>query len=156
MAGTVYGAADTAFTDSGLLAETTYTYTVTAFDAAGNASAAGTPASVTTPPIAVQAPVWSAPMSGGKLKQGSDVAIRLAGDPGMGAEAEIAYLSWYGTGGALLEAPAPDTATVALAEDAAQPGTYTGAFTVPAGTSEVRSITGVLSDPAGHHTSAAP
>ena len=36
------------FTDSGLAASTTYTYTVTAYDAAGNASAASSPVSATT------------------------------------------------------------------------------------------------------------
>jgi chitodextrinase len=43
------GAAATSFTNTGLAGSTAYSYTVKAFDAAGNRSAASSPASVTTP-----------------------------------------------------------------------------------------------------------
>src|SRR5205085_1436839 len=47
--GTTSAASATSYTDSAVVANTTYSYTVTAFDAAGNTSGPSNAASVTTP-----------------------------------------------------------------------------------------------------------
>jgi len=56
--------ASTSYLDSGLAGSTVYTYTVTAFDTAGNTSAASVPASVTTPAGTPSGPPPSAPGNG--------------------------------------------------------------------------------------------
>ncbi|SEG96581.1 F5/8 type C domain-containing protein [Nonomuraea solani] len=65
---TLYGTATT-FTDAGLDPSTAYTYTLRAFDAAGNESAAGAPASATTP---------AAPVNPVNLAAGRPYTVSLA------------------------------------------------------------------------------
>ncbi len=56
----------TSFTDTGLTAGSTYAYTVKAYDAAGNVSAASDPLSVTTPAPDTTAPTVSRVRPGGR------------------------------------------------------------------------------------------
>lgn len=71
------------FTDTTALSETSYTYVVSAFDAAGNSSGPSTPAQVTTPPVTPLGAVAdtyvkaSSPTS----RYGSATLIRTDGDP---------------------------------------------------------------------------
>ena len=73
----------TSFADTTALSETAYTYTVSAFDAAGNSSGPGAPASVTTPaatPLLAAADTYvkvSSPTS----RYGTSPALRVDGDP---------------------------------------------------------------------------
>ncbi|MGC1214054.1 MAG: DNRLRE domain-containing protein [Micromonospora sp.] len=73
----------TSFADTTTLSETSYTYTVAAFDAAGNSSGPGAPAAVTTPaatPILAVADTYvkaSSPTS----RYGTGPALRVDGDP---------------------------------------------------------------------------
>ncbi len=71
------------WTDNGLLSQTTYTYTVTAADAAGNVSAPSDPASVTTPEQAGQTAVADtyANSASPDSVYGTGTALRLDGDP---------------------------------------------------------------------------
>lgn len=83
------------FTDTAALSETSYSYAVTAFDAAGNASGPSAPALVTTPsavPIATVADTYvkaSSPTS----SYGGATVVRVDGDP-----ATNAYLKFTVTG----------------------------------------------------------
>ncbi|GGR98054.1 hypothetical protein GCM10010169_48290 [Micromonospora fulviviridis] len=71
------------FTDTTALSETSYSYTVSAFDGAGNSSGPGAPAAVTTPavtPITAVADTYvkaSSPTS----KYGTATLLRVDGDP---------------------------------------------------------------------------
>ncbi|MCW3842512.1 DNRLRE domain-containing protein [Micromonospora yasonensis] len=94
--GTALGTTTAAtFTDTTALSETTYSYAVSAFDAAGNASGPGTPATVTTPPATPFAAVAdtyvkaSSPTS----SYGSTPVVRVDGDP-----VTNAYLKFTVTG----------------------------------------------------------
>jgi chitodextrinase len=73
----------TSWTENALLSQTTYTYTVSAADAAGNVSAPSDPASVTTPEQAGQAAVADtyANSASPDSVYGTATALRLDGDP---------------------------------------------------------------------------
>ncbi len=71
----------TSFTDSTVAANTTYTYTVKAFDAAGNVSAASEPVTVTTPAgdttpptVSMTAPAEGATVSGSSVSIGASAS----------------------------------------------------------------------------------
>jgi chitodextrinase len=76
----------TSFTDSGLLPLTTYSYTVAAYDAAGNLSAQSSLANVTTPPPDTTAPTVSitSPKTGGTVAAKSSVVITATASDNIG------------------------------------------------------------------------
>ncbi len=82
--GTTIGTtAGTSFADNAALSETTYTYTVSAFDAAGNSSGASAPATPTTPaatPILAVADTYVKATSP-TTKYGTATLLRVDGDP---------------------------------------------------------------------------
>jgi chitodextrinase len=84
----------TTYSDTGLTAQTTYTYSVSAFDAAGNVSAGSAPASATTP-------AGAPPPSGGLV-----AAYRF----GEGVGTATADGSGNGNGGTLVNGPSWITA----------------------------------------------
>ncbi|MHB9145025.1 MAG: S8 family serine peptidase [Symbiobacteriia bacterium] len=139
------------YTDTGLAASTTYTYTVTAFDAAGNESQASNPATATTPDLFITNLLWRAALTrDGLLLPGSAVTLVLTGEPGRQATAEVTSQTWYDEGGSLSGNLRTVTEAVTMTEDAALPGAYRGRFTLAAGTSELTSIQAELSDGQGH------
>ncbi|HVS79444.1 MAG TPA: fibronectin type III domain-containing protein [Candidatus Paceibacterota bacterium] len=79
----------TTFVDSGLSASTTYAYTVSAFDAAGNESAQSAGASTTTLAATVTPPT---PPSGGS--SGSSVAMLSIYDVAITAGTDSAIITW--------------------------------------------------------------
>jgi len=54
----IFGADKFSYRDQGLASETTYSYTVVAFNAAGNESVPSSPVSVTTPTLEEPARLW--------------------------------------------------------------------------------------------------
>ncbi len=158
--GTVY--ADSAqsnppFQDTGLDAETTYTYTVTAFDAAGNQSDHSDPFGVTTPALSTGSLTWAVGRSRNWLAlPGSNLQVILSAEPNRQAVAEVVYQSWYDAGGAQLSNPGPASVTLSLAEDKDSrgrgKGLYRGSTTLAPGSAELTSIAATLSDGAGHAT----
>ena len=74
----------TSYSDSGLTASTTYSYTVAAYDAAGNVSAQSAPASVTTPAGTTE-PVGAISYVGAATAEGAGTSTTVAGPAGTAA-----------------------------------------------------------------------
>ena len=92
----------TSYSDTGLSPSTSYTYTVEAFDAAGNISAASAPATATTParasgastPAFVQAAAF-------QVASGASVSATFA-NPNTSGNLIVAYVVWDNTGSVAL------------------------------------------------------
>ncbi|MDF2628162.1 MAG: hypothetical protein K0R39_1993, partial [Symbiobacteriaceae bacterium] len=129
--------------DQGLEAETAYTYTVTAIDAATdgpNESEHSTAASATTPAISIGSAILRAERNRGlAIIAGATLTLTMTGEPHRTGSATILY-----------ENGGQQTATFALTAGATQPGVYTGTFTLPDGAAAVTSLTASLRDGAGH------
>lgn len=143
------------YQDAGLLAETSYTYSLRAVDEAGNQSALSTPIAITTDPIFLDSVGYQLSTAAGRIdlaqiNQGAKLIIKLVGEAGRIASADINYLSLLDESGQPLETPRAATATVTLAESLTLPETYLGEFTITNNITEILSITGKLADTAGH------
>lgn len=68
----------TTYQDTGLTASTTYTYTVAAFDAAGNASAQSSPVPATTQTAAQLSVSLTSPAANSTLAKGTNVLLQVA------------------------------------------------------------------------------
>src|SRR5579871_1822248 len=95
LAGTV---TSLSFSDSGLAASTTYTYTVAAFDAAGNVSGQSSAATATTPVAAVVSAVSVTPNSGSGT--GPQVFKAVYSDTSGASDLQVMYLDFGSVGGA--------------------------------------------------------
>ena len=162
-------------------ASSTVSYTVSTLDQSGNpvAYAVGDQ-SVSVPALYLRSVSWSGDtlsINGATLlKSGSTVKIDAVGSPGYSVSATVTFLQTppavasptamarrvgavmarviphlAGVGGA----PQTSTATVALTEDPANPGSYSGSFPLPPGAAQVVSITANLTDGAGGSQTAA-
>jgi YD repeat-containing protein len=91
----------TTYSDTGLVASTTYTYTVAAYDGAGNTSAASAPASATTPAIPIGTFLFVSGHHGARGSMG-DPAVATVKNSGTGTITAISYScsggSWYKSG----------------------------------------------------------
>lgn len=131
-------ATGTSFTDTGVAASTTYSYTVSAVDAAGNESAQSTAASVTTPAAANKPPVVSltSPANGSTFTAPAGITLAAtASDP----ENRLAQVQFY-AGGTL------------LGSDTSAPYSFAWS-SVPAGT---YTLTAIARDADGASTTSAP
>lgn len=137
---------DLSFTDTGLNAETTYTYTLTALDAAGNESEAGEPSIIRTGALVIQqVAVRATPRTRyGAAQPGATIQITLVGEPGRTAEAQVEYEHWVDGH------PTTGQQTLVLTASEAAPGAYLGSFSLPQATAAVTRVTGLLADSAGH------
>lgn len=139
------------YTDTGLEAETTYTYTITAIDGANNESPRSSMVTVTTPAISITTLSYSIERDrNGLIMPGQRVIINILGDPGRRAKAEIICPSLIDDEGNVLEDVQDVVKTVDLQEDIRFPGTYRGIFTIPSGITGIKSIKGILEDNSGH------
>jgi chitodextrinase len=139
------------YADSGLLAETAYSYAVRAYDAAGNQSELSPPCVLQTPAINVGPLTYRYPLSAGRLDlqqiyPQAEITFMLLGERSRQGSVQINYTTAIDDSGAALPLPEERTATVELTEDAGIPGVYTGAFTLPPGTVQVLAILGTLTD----------
>ncbi|HWI61547.1 MAG TPA: S8 family serine peptidase, partial [Symbiobacteriaceae bacterium] len=149
--GTTEGLDSTTFTDLLDLAESTYTYTVLAYDLAGNKSDMSAAVQVTTEPAELTAVALTPQRNrNGLIKGGSVIPLTAVGDPRRQVKAEIRLLSWHDDQGNLLTEQAERVMEATLAPVDGTPTRYTGTFTVPAGTERVLSIRFTLSDAASH------
>lgn len=131
----------TGCSDTGLPASASFTYTVTAVDAAGNESEAAGPVAVQTLAMRILSFVWRGQLtSGGLIRPESTVNFALVGEQSRTASVTVAYREWVG--GSLTDREA----VVALAESATVPGTYHGSWTAAAGVAEFRSADAALWD----------
>lgn len=149
--------AERRYWDTDLEYDTTYTYTVTAYDAKGletDASAEDYPAriTVTTPePVITIAWVrWQSEFISAKeraIEPGAIIQVSLSGDRGREAYATIEYDAYDGK----------TSSTIDLDEETDDNGNGTGTYrattTVPDGVARVLSVTGELSDGKGHSKS---
>ena len=132
----------TAFTDSGLDAQTTYRWVVQAVRD-GIAGPHTAEAAATTPALTVLGAEAVPVLIGRALAFGSELALTLRGEANRAAAATVGLVT---TGG-----EAADT-VVPLTESA--PGTYTGSLAVPDGTARVGTVSARLRDLAGHEATA--
>lgn len=134
------------YRDKGLAADTTYSYSVTAIDAAGNESAAGVSNSAKTPGLFITSVSWRVPRIGwsGPAVRGGNLVINVVGEPNRQAVAQVVYRYWDGS------ADQERTTTVNLSEEGQVSGTYKGSFVLPAGITQVTSIHADISDGFNH------
>lgn len=136
------------YTDQGLLAETSYSYTVRGIKNGEEViqyTGTGTTPSLTINSITYQVNV---------IKQQyidplSTLELTLIGEPNRIATARISYLSWYNEDGNLVDEPKPLEIVVPMTESATK-GEYTAIFEMPDGAGELTSIVGVIADEADH------
>ncbi len=145
----------TRYTDTGLLASSNYTYRVDLLGASGAAGPWTKTAAVTTPGLTISKATASIPRLDGTdiAPLGGEVHLRVVGEPNRSASARVVYSLPVGSG----TNPQHGSADVALSEDPANPGSYTGTWAIPEGAAVLDSVTGVLSDgdPAHDVTAAA-
>ncbi len=144
------------FHDVGLLAETVYSYTIKAYDEAGNESEPSPAYELTTSSMEIYSVSLRLNSQGGRLdiglvNPGGELTIRLSGEKSRQASAEVAYLSMLDENNNLLESPRVVTTTVDLTENQASPGNYQGIFIVPQEATEITNIQGKLTDGAAHY-----
>ncbi len=134
------------YRDKGLAADTTYSYSVTAIDAAGNESPAGLSNSTKTPSLFITSVSWRVPRIGwsGPAVGGGSLVINVVGEPNRQAVAQVVYRYWDGS------ADQEQTTTIDLSAEGQASGTYRGSFILPAGITQVTSIHAVISDGFNH------
>lgn len=148
------------FSDDNLLAETTYVYTVSALDEAGNESAPSNPLTVTTPALQFTSISYSVPRNmNGLIKEEASITVNLAAQFKRKATAELIYTNWFDETGTLLNEPQERTQIIELPifQEYTSLGTasYRGSFQFPAGTEQLISIKATLRDDASHSVTAA-
>ncbi|MDX9871214.1 MAG: hypothetical protein RBT41_02195, partial [Clostridia bacterium] len=149
------------FHDTGLLSQKTYAYTVRAYNAAGTASAPSTPYELTTPALTASLVSYRFPLEQGRadlgfVNSGAELTIRVVGERGRQASAVVEYRNWLDADGGMLSEPRTvTTGPITLSERPDLPGTYQGIFTLPDKTTQISSLSGTLSDGAGHVSPAA-
>lgn len=145
------------FQDQGLLAETRYVYTIRAFDGAGNESDPSPAYELTTPALSNSLVSYRFPLDGGRsdlglVNPGTVITVKLVGEKGRQGSAEVTYILAPDENSATWPEARTVVTPVFLSERVDLPGTYQGTFTVPEGSVEISSITGILTDGAGHES----
>ena len=142
------------YKDSNLYAETTYLYSVTAYDGAGNESEKSEPAEVATPPLSLDTARLSVKKDrNGLIDVGSQISITVQGDRNRKAYVEF-YLDFCETmpGEKPSEVLSEKTDTVQLTEikDPFGNGTgvYQGTYTISENTAVVKAAKAFISDEA--------
>lgn len=135
------------YRDQGLAADTTYSYSVTAIDAAGNESAAGVSNSIKTPNLFITSVSWRVPRLGwsGPAVRGGNLIINVVGEPNRQAVAQVVYRYWDGS------AEQEQTTIIDLSAEGQVSGTYKGSFVLPAGITQLTSIHADISDGFNHN-----
>ena len=147
------------FSDDNLLAETTFVYTVSALDEAGNESSPSNPLMVTTPALQFTSISYSVPRNmNGLIKEEASITVNLAAQYKRKATAELIYTNWYDETGTLLNEPQERTLIMELPifQEYTSLGTasYRGSFQFPAGTEQLLSVKATLRDEASHSVTA--
>lgn len=142
------------FADRGLLAETTYVYTLVAADEAGNVSLEAT-AEVTTTQLNLFNVIWKADKNlKGSFILGTQMQIVAYGETARDGFASVEYMDWLDDQGQLLAQPEKKTLEIVLTEGTNNQGNpsgaYAGTFTIREGIAEILSVTGILKDSAGN------
>jgi len=89
-------------------------------------------------------------IAGGLSVMGAAETITVKGQPGRLPDAEVTYTTWYDTDGStVLVAPRETTAAIALTENPASAGVYTGSFTFVEGIEKLVQVQAVLKDQKG-------
>ena len=140
------------FIDTGLFADTFYTYAVSAYDAAGNESELCGSVTRKTPSLYISGIMWKLPRKtiDGNAFIGDVLAMTAAAEKNRNVEVCVTYKSWYANDGTLLSEPQTAEALIELEEDALLKGIYRSNFTICYGISEILSIKAVIKDGAGH------
>jgi large repetitive protein len=138
---TTLDATATTYQDSGLLAETDYTYQVIGKDEVGDETYWTKAITVTSAPIQASALTWSLDQIKGFAKQGGTLSMRLTGGSNYTGEALLLYKTVDNDN---LEQH------IVLSEKEAIPGLYEGTYQLPAGVTELTSLHATLTDNEGH------
>ncbi len=143
------------FTDSELLASTSYCYSVRAYDAAGNFADSDVTAMQQTPALVIGSFSYHFPSSEGRMDHrlvhpGAELSLRLLGEKSRQAAVEITCLSALSESGTLLDTPVELVYAVNLSESSSMPGTYACQFNLPDGVISIAAMRGVLTD--GEHS----
>lgn len=144
------------YKDTGLLASTSYSYAVTACDAAGNQSGYSETAAANTPDLTIQNTTWRASriFPNGPAAMGSSVNLNVTGEPNRLAEVIVDYMYWLNDIGNVLAQPRSMQVAVQLTEskDAAGSGSgiYTGSFKLIQGIASIIKLESKISDSGNH------
>jgi large repetitive protein len=131
----------TTYQDSGLLAETEYTYQVIGKDETGNETYRTKLVQITTAVLSITSLKWFVNSTKGYALQNGMLTLTLKGDSNYTGEALLTYKTVDDENIALEQ-------RISLTEKSS--GTYEGSYQLPTGVTELTSLVASLSDSAGH------
>jgi chitodextrinase len=133
----------TTYQDSGLLAETEYSYQVIGKNQAGMETYWTKLVTVTTGQLQVTSLNWSIDQIKGYALQDGVLSVRLNGDANFSGEAVLTYKS-------AMDVNVGKEQKIPLTENPTSPGTYEGSYPLPVGITELTTLRATLSDSNGH------
>lgn len=146
----------TTYLDTGLTANTTYTYQIIAVDNLDIETDYTDPVDAQTSGLQIDQMLWQVPQTGypyARALLGETLSVQVKGEPNRTVEAELTFASWYDEHSTELISPAERVEAFALTETGSQSGMYEGELILPAGTTELIQIKTSLSDGAGAEVS---